>query len=65
MQQLFGTMIPKEIVTKFAEALDAFPAIVGQPTVKDLVGITKVLYTLLLEIKHDCENSKHSLIGIQ
>ena len=57
-------MTPKETVTKFAEASDAFPAIISQLIVKDLVDLTKILYTYLLKIKHDRENRTHSFVGI-
>ena len=46
-------MLPKEIIAKFAEALELFDHIEGQPSIRDLTKISEVLTQLLLQILAD------------
>ena len=57
-------MSPKEIVAKFAEALECFEPIEGQPSIWDLTKILEVLTQLLLQIPFDEMEGKDNLVGI-
>jgi regulator of replication initiation timing len=57
-------MSPEEIVTKFAEALEQFEAIVGQPTDSDLTRAREVLIQILIIIPFDEANAVHNLVGL-
>ena len=46
-------MSPEEIVAKFAEALELFEPIKGQPSIRILTEIAEVLTQLLLQIPFD------------
>ena len=43
-------MSPEEIVAKFAEALELFEPIEGQPSIRNLTQISELLTQLLLQI---------------
>ena len=45
-----NTMTPEEIVEKFANLLEHFEPIDGQPSDTDFMGIREVFYTLLIQI---------------
>ena len=57
-------MSPMEIVTKFAEALELFEPIEGQPSILNLTEIAEVLTQLLLQIPFDETEGKDNLVGI-
>ena len=57
-------MSPEDIVTIFAEALERFRAIRGQPTDADLHALREILYPILLDIPYDRTEAKQSLVGI-
>lgn len=57
-------MSPEEIVAKFAEALEQFEPVVGQPTDSDLNRIREVLVQILLVIPYDEAEGIHNLIGL-
>ena len=57
-------MSPKEIVAKFAEALELFEPIEGQPSIRNLTEIAGVLTRLLLQIPFDETEGKKNLVGI-
>ena len=43
-------MSTEEIVTKFAEAAQRFPAIVGQPRDQDVQDLRELVYGVLMDI---------------
>ena len=57
-------MSPEEIVAKFAEALELFEPIEGQPSIRNLTEIYEVLTQLLLQIPFDETEGKDNLVGI-
>ena len=57
-------MSPEEIVAKFAEALELFEPIEGQPSIWNLTEIVEVLTQLLLQIPFDETEGKENLVGI-
>ena len=57
-------MSPEEIVTKFAEALELFEPIKGQPSIRDLTEILEVLTQLLLQIPFNETEGKDNLVGV-
>ena len=57
-------MTPEEIVTLFAEALEGFEPIVGQPGDVDLQRLREVLFGLLLPIPYDDEAGQQNLVGL-
>ena len=57
-------MSPEEIVAKFAEALELFEPIEGQPSIRDLTKISEVLTQLLLQIPFDETEGKDNLVGV-
>ena len=57
-------MSPEEIVVKFAEALELFEPIEGQPSIRDLTKISEVLTQLLIKILFDETEGKDNLVGV-
>ena len=57
-------MTPEEIVAKFADALDNFEPIVGQPSDSDLTRLQEAVTPLLLQIPYDETGTVHKLIGL-
>ena len=57
-------MSPEDIVAIFAEALERFRAIRGQPTDADLHALREILYPILLDIPYDQAEGKHSLVAL-
>ena len=57
-------MTPEEIVGKFADALEKFYPIDGQPSDTDLTRIREVVAPLLLQIPYDETGDTHNLIGL-
>ena len=57
-------MTPKDIVVKFANALEQFEPIDSQKSDTDLTRIQEVLAMLLLQIPHDETEVTHKLIGL-
>ncbi len=57
-------MTQKEIVTKFAEAAEMFPTIVGQTTNAQLNKMQEVLFQLLIDIPYDRTAGIDNLVGI-
>ena len=57
-------MSPEEIVAKFAEVLELFKPIEGQPSIRDLTGISEVLTQLLLQIPSDETEGRDNLVGV-
>ena len=57
-------MMPEEIVTLFAEALEGFEPIAGQPGNVNLQRLSEVLFGLLLPIPYDNEEGKQNLVGL-
>ena len=57
-------MSPKEIVAKFAEVLELFEPIEGQPSIRNLTEIAEVLTQLLLQIPFDETEGKNNLVRI-
>ena len=57
-------MTPKEIVAKFANLLEKFEPISGQPSDTDITRIREVVETLLLQIPYDKTGAVHNLIGL-
>ena len=57
-------MSPEEIVAKFAEALELFEPIEGQPSIQNFTEIAEVLTQLLLQIPFDETEGKDNLVGI-
>ena len=57
-------MTPKEIMAKFADALEQFEPIDGQPSDTDLTRIREVLAPLLLQIPYDKMEGTHNMIGL-
>ena len=55
-------MSPEEIVAKFAEALELFEPIEGQPSIWDLTKILEVLTQLLLQILFDEMEGKDNIV---
>ena len=58
------TMMPKEIVLKFANALKQFEPIYIQPSETNLTEIREVLTPLLLQISYNETEVIHNLIGL-
>ena len=54
----------KEIVAKFADALEQFDLIDGQPSDTDLTRIQELLEKLLLQISYDKTKGTHNRIGL-
>ena len=57
-------MTPKEIVAKFAHALDNFEPIDGQPSDTDLTRLWEAVAPLLLQILYEKMGAVHNLIGL-
>ena len=57
-------MSPEEIAAKFAEVLEIFDPIEGQPSIWDLNEILEVLTQLLLQIPFDETEGKDNLVGV-
>ena len=57
-------MSPEEIVAKFAEVLELFKPIEGQPSIRNLTEITEVFTQVLLQIHFDETEGKDNLVGI-
>ena len=57
-------MSPEEIVAKFAEALELFEPIKGQPSIWDLTKILEVLTQLLFQIRFDETEGKDNLVWV-
>ena len=57
-------MLPKEIVAKFAEALELFDPTEGQPSIMKLTEIAEVLTQILPQIPFDETEGKDNLVGI-
>ena len=57
------TMTPKEIVAKFANALEQFKPIDDQPSDTEITRIREVVAPLLLQIPYDKTEGAHNLIG--
>ena len=58
------TMTPKEIVVKFADAIEQFEPIDGQPSDTDLTRILEVVAPLLLQIPYNETGGTHNPIGL-
>ena len=56
-------MTPEEIVAKFADALEQFEPIDGQPYDTDLMRIREVMAQLLLQITYDETGGTSNLLG--
>ena len=57
-------MSPEEIVAKFAEALELFEPIEGQPSIRNLTEIAEVLTQLLFQTPFDETEGKDNIVGI-
>ena len=57
-----NTMMPEEIVAKFANSLEQFEPINRQPSNTDLTRIREVVAPLLLQIPYDETGAVHNLI---
>ena len=57
-------MSPVEIVAKFAEVLELFEPIKGQPSIRDLTKISEVLTQLLLQIPFNETEGKDNLVRV-
>ena len=57
-------MTPKDIVAKFADALDKFKPTNGQPSDTKLTRVRKVLTTLLLHIPYDKTEGTQNMISL-
>ena len=57
-------MTLEEIVAKFAQSLDIFETIDGQPSDSDLTRLREAVTTLLLQILYDETGAVHNLIGL-
>ena len=57
-------MSPEEIVAKFAEALELFNPIGGQPSIRDLTEILEFLTQLLFQIPFDETEGEDNLIEV-
>ena len=57
-------MSPEEIVAKFAEALELFKPMEGQPSIRDLTKISEVLTQLLLQIPFNETEGKDNLVRV-
>ena len=57
-------MMPEYIVSKFADALELFEPIEGQPSDVDMTKKREALDPLLLQIPYNKINAKHNLVGI-
>ena len=58
------TMMPKDIVEKFADSLKQLEPIDGQQSDTNLTRIREVLALLLLQIPYDDTGGTHNLIGV-
>ena len=58
------TMMPKEIVEKFADELKFFELIDGQPSHTDLTRIQEIVAPLLLQISYDEMGGTYNFIGL-
>ena len=58
------TILPGDISTLFAEALEKFEPISGQPTDSYLAEIREVISQILLVILYDKENRIHNLVSL-
>ena len=59
-----NTMMPEEIVAKFANSLEQFEPINRQPSNTNLTRIREVVAPLLLQIPYDETGAVHNLIGL-
>ena len=59
-----NTMTPEEIVAKFANSIEHFEPIDGQPSDTDFTGIREVLDTLLIQILYKKTGSVHNPISL-
>ena len=59
-----NTIIPKEIVAKFANSINQFKPIDGQPSNTDLTRIWEVVEPLLLQIPYGKIGTVHNLISL-
>ena len=57
-------MTPEEIVAKFADTLDKFRPITGQPSDTDFTRLREAVAPLLLQILYDKTGAVHNLIGL-
>ena len=57
-------MTPKDIVAKFANALEQFEPIEGHPPDTDITRIQEVVALILLQILYDKKGGAHNLIGL-
>ena len=57
-------MAPEEIVAKFANSLEHFEPIAGQPSDTDLTRIREVVAPLLLQILYDETGAVHNLVSL-
>ena len=57
-------MIPEEIVSKFATALDNFESITEQPSDTNLTRLREAVAPLLLQILYDETGGEHNLIRL-
>ena len=58
------TMMPEEIVEKFANSLEYFEPIDGQPSDTNLTRIWEFVALLLLQILYEKTGAMHNLIGL-
>ena len=56
--------MPEDILPKFSEALEAFPAIDSQSRNVNIHAMRKVLYPVRLDIPYDKVDATHNLVGI-
>ena len=59
-----AAMSPEEISSLFAEALEQFEPIIGQPTDPDLTRLNEALIQVLLVIPYDEVTGTHNLVGL-
>ena len=57
-------MTPKDIVAKFADALEKFQPINGQASDNDLTRIREVVALLLFQIPYEETGGTHNIIGL-